>query len=337
MIKMDDSFKKTGAIRGGELPDGYSLHEETTAQDEDAKDDNTATNDAVKQYLREIEQIHPLSSEEANALWEAKQRGDSAARDRIIEANLFLVINIVKKYKDKGVEEIDLIGAGNCGLVNAVDNYNQMLGYSFSTYAHKCIRNEIKKAFEGSKPLKISEEDYRLKKQADEERERLEQRSGKSITNTELAKSLGWSPSKLERVLIIWDAFPLPLNADSNAEDPTDGLGNLPDPEQEDPQDTLVKTSMQHEVEESLEVLTAQEKAVIKLVYGMYDGIQHKYSDIERMLDLRKGTAKQIEHRGLEKLRDYRVLIKLIAYSKDRSIVDWADSLQSVKTKRDPR
>ena len=336
MIKMDNGFKKPGAVSIGELPDEYSLHEEPTAQDDDTKDDNIATSDAVSRYLHEIAHIHTLSREEANALWDAKQRGDSAARDRIIEANTFLVISIAMKYQDRGVELIDLIGAGNCGLVKAVDNYNQTLRYSFSTYAHKCIKNEIKKALERSRPFKISKEDCRLKKQADDERERLEQLLGKRITNAELAESLGWSSSELERVLKIGDALPVSLNADSSTEDSTDKLGNLPDPEQEDPQDTLVKTSMQHDVEESLEVLTAQEKAVIKLAYGMYDGIQHKYSDIERTLGLRNGTAKQIERRGLEKLRDYRVLIKLIAYSKDRSMVDWADSLQSVK-KTDPR
>lgn len=271
---------------------------------------NFVVNNSVKMYLKEAGRFPLLSKEEEFELAVAAKNGDPAAKEKLINHNLRLVIAIAKKYMGRGLSLLDLIQEGNIGLIKAIDKYDPHRGFKFSTYAHYWIKQAVSRAvIEQSRnirrPVHINELINDMKKF-----ERQYQISyAKNPTEDEIAKALNVDVKKV-REIKDWEKPTISLDiVVGDDEDVT--VGSLI----EDPS----ATNFLQEVEDSersaaikkiLDTLSEREKAVITLRFGINRDTPATLEEIGKHLNLSKERIRQIEMTALKKLRNpYRIAI----------------------------
>jgi RNA polymerase primary sigma factor len=259
--------------------------------------------DGLALYLRGIARTPLLTAAQEQALARRVERGDMAAKDHMIEANLRLVVHIAKRYQreDSGLTLTDLIQEGTIGLVRAVEKFDYRRGHRFSTYATLWIRQAVGRAVADKGrmvrlPITVADQVRRL-----EIAERtLTTRLGGAPTVAELAADLGLEVADVER---LQGAGRRPASLDAPiADDGETELGDLVAAASPTPEDEALAGAEREGVAAALEQLAAIERRVLELRYGLGDEAPHSPTETARALGVKPHQVRQVEDRALRTL-----------------------------------
>jgi len=258
---------------------------------------------ALEAYLREINETPLLKPEEEKELARRVAQGDPEARDRMIRANLRLVVNIARNYAGKGLPLQDLIEEGNLGLLRAVEGFDPDMNTRFSTYASYWIRQSIKRALINSaKSIRIPAYMVELLSKWRRAQTELEEALKRPPTHEEIARHLGISAKKMEivrRAMEVYDA----ISQSEQTEDDGYSLGDLlTDERSRSPDELLADADVLQKALELLDKLDEREAAIIRMRYGLGDEDPRTLKEIGQMLGLTRERVRQIEHEALQKI-----------------------------------
>mgnify|MGYP001144630653 CR=1 FL=1 len=277
--------------------------EDSFSREEIGEAENLKLDDSVKMYLKTIGQIPLLTPEEERYYARRYRGGDLSAKDRLIEANLRLVVSIAKKYLNRGMGFLDLIQEGNMGLIRAVEKFDLDRGFKLSTYATWWIRQAISRALADQaelvrKPVHMVETITKLSRASKE----IQQREGREPTNFEIASELEIPEEKVRDILRVAQKpisleKPVGNDKDSQFQDFQENK-KVPNPENE----TLFDLS-RSKIERILHTLSEREEQVIRLRYGLDDGHPRTLEEVGRRFNVTRERIRQIEMKAIKKLK----------------------------------
>lgn len=259
--------------------------------------------ESLKAYLKDIRDIPLLTPKEEFELAKKVKRGDKEARKQMIRANLRIVINIAKRYAYFGLPLMDLIEEGNMGLMRAVDKFNPLRGFRFSTYSAWWIRQAIGRAISDQSrlirlPVYMGETIYKWKKA----NESLSQKLGRLPNDDELAKAMKVTVKKLKQVSS-WVSRTSSLEAPIGEEGEDKVRDMVEDTNAESPQEKISKVMDKERISGLLDHMTERERRILDLRFGLQDEKQHTLAQIAKKLKVSRERIRQIEKIALKKLR----------------------------------
>ena len=265
--------------------------------------DGSYIDDPVKKYLREIGKIQMLTPEEEQDIARRISEGDVAAKKRLSEANLRLVVSIAKRYIGRGMPLLDLIQEGNLGLIKAVDKFDPSKGFKFSTYATWWIRQSVSRAIADQArviriPVHMVENINRVKKA----QSHLLNENGKDPTTAEIAEYADLPEEKVVEIMRVSQDL-VSLEAPVGEEEDSHIGDFIKDETQEDPEDAASLSMLKEQLNNALYTLTPREMAVLKLRYGLVDGRNHTLEEVGAEFNVTRERIRQIEAKALRKLR----------------------------------
>jgi RNA polymerase primary sigma factor len=265
---------------------------------------NDSVQSPLETYLREINETPLLSAEEEKQLAYRIEEGDSEARDRMVRANLRLVVNIARSYTGKGLGLQDLIEEGNLGLLRAVEGFDPSMNTRFSTYASYWIKQSIKRALVNTaKTIRIPAYMVELLAKWRRAHSKLQEELGRPPSEQEIAKSLGLPKKKLniiKKAIRVYNSAPQTDQAESGwslDEMLMDGHAKTPDTEMVEADD------LQH-VLELLDKMDKREATVLRMRFGLDDEEPKTLKEIGERLGLTRERVRQIESEALSKLSE---------------------------------
>ncbi|MBK9139405.1 MAG: sigma-70 family RNA polymerase sigma factor [Verrucomicrobia bacterium] len=264
---------------------------------------------AIRLYLREIARVPLLTPQQEVALAARIKRGDAAARDLMIRANLRLVVKIAHDYEGLGLPLLDMINEGNLGLMRGVERFDPAKGGKLSTYAAWWIKQSIKRAIANQGktirlPVHLVDKIGRMKRIA----HHLQELLGREPTDAEVAEHLGVSP---ERVALLRNASIRPASLDAPiAEGEAGTIGELvEDDRAEDPYEHLNEKTMGRIVDDLVERLPDREKTIVCARFGLHGTRVRTLEEIGQGLGVTRERIRQLQNVALKKLR--RMIEKL--------------------------
>ena len=268
-----------------------------------------AIDDPVRMYLKEIGRVELLSQQEelelAATMYDESLPDDvrKEAKDKLVVANLRLVVSIAKRYVGKGMFFLDLIQEGNLGLIKAVDKFDYEKGYKFSTYATWWIRQAINRAIaDQARTIRIPVHMVETIHKVSRYQRQLLQEYGREPTADELGEKMGMSSDKVREILKIAQE-PVSLETPIGEEEDSHLGDFIPDDETPTPADAASATMRREVIERQLRTLTPREEHVIKLRFGLYDGRCRTLEEVGKEFRITRERIRQIEAKALRKLR----------------------------------
>ena len=266
-------------------------------------EEETATTDPVRMYLKEIGKIPLLSAEEELELAKKISEGDENAKKRMVEANLRLVVSVAKHYLGRGMQLLDLIQEGNMGLLKAVEKFDYTKGYKFSTYATWWIRQSITRAVaDQARTIRIPVHMVETINRVSRTSRSLVQELGREPTLSEISQALGISEEKIAEVMKIAQD-PVSLETPVGEEDDSHLGDFIPDGEATEPAESASYNMLRQQLAEVMQTLSPRECKVLRLRFGLEDGRAHTLEEVGKEFDVTRERVRQIEAKALRKLR----------------------------------
>ncbi len=262
-----------------------------------------AIDDPVKVYLKEIGRVPLLSPEEEIDLAIRIKDGDEAAKKRLSEANLRLVVSIAKRYLGRGMQFLDLIQEGNLGLIKAVEKFDYTKGFKFSTYATWWIRQAITRAIADQArtiriPVHMVETINKVKKVSSQ----LLHTNGHEPTADEIAEELDMPVDKVREIMRVAQE-PVSLETPIGEEEDSHLGDFIPDDEAPAPVDAASHILLKEQLADVLDTLTPREEKVLRLRFGLEDGRSRTLEEVGKEFNVTRERIRQIEAKALRKLR----------------------------------
>lgn len=280
-----------------------SLVEEEKLLDTEEISETMSVNDPVRMYLKEIGKIPLLTPEQEQELASRLAEGDEQAYDKMIEANLRLVVSIAKRYVGRGLPFLDLIQEGNLGLIKAVGKFDHTKGYKFSTYATWWIRQSISRAIaDHARTIRIPVHMVETINRVARANHELLQELGRDPTAGEIAHRLHLPLEKVEEVMRV-SQDPISLETPVGEEDDSHLGDFIPDDEAYEPADAAAYALLREQLAGVLKTLTPREEKVLCLRYGLTDGKMHTLEEVGEEFNVTRERIRQIEAKALRKLR----------------------------------
>jgi RNA polymerase primary sigma factor len=258
-----------------------------------------ATGDSIRMYLAEIGRVPLLTHADEIRLAKGIARGCKRSKDRLVEANLRLVVSIAKKYRNRGVSFLDLIQEGNLGLIRAAEKFDHSKGYKFSTYATWWIRQAITRAIaDKGRTIRIPVHMVEKVNKYHRTHRRMIQILGREPSEEEIALELGVFVAEIQRLQEISQrsiSLATPVGDDDSSE-----LGSVT------PTDAVSESLLKAHLREALDELPERERQIIELRFGMKDDRPRTLEEVGREFDITRERVRQIQMKTLNLLREQR-------------------------------
>ena len=259
--------------------------------------------DPVRMYLKEIGKVSLLSADEEIELAKRMEKGDEAAKKRLAEANLRLVVSIAKRYVGRGMLFLDLIQEGNLGLIKAVEKFDYRKGYKFSTYATWWIRQAITRAIaDQARTIRIPVHMVETINKLIRVSRQLLQELGREPTPEEIAEEMDMSVERVREILKI-SQEPVSLETPIGEEEDSHLGDFIQDDNVPVPADAAAFTLLKEQLVEVLSTLTDREQKVLRLRFGLDDGRARTLEEVGKEFNVTRERIRQIEAKALRKLR----------------------------------
>ena len=286
--------------------DGINLDEEEEADVENidlSVPEGVSIEDPVRMYLKEIGKVPLLSAEEEIELAKRMEEGDEAAKKRLAEANLRLVVSIAKRYVGRGMLFLDLIQEGNLGLIKAVEKFDYRKGYKFSTYATWWIRQAITRAIaDQARTIRIPVHMVETINKLIRVSRQLLQELGREPQPEEIAEKMDMSVDRVREILKI-SQEPVSLETPIGEEEDSHLGDFIQDDNVPVPADAAAFTLLKEQLVEVLNTLTDREQKVLRLRFGLDDGRARTLEEVGKEFNVTRERIRQIEAKALRKLR----------------------------------
>jgi RNA polymerase primary sigma factor len=276
--------------------------DDAEADAEEAEESAPQTQDPLKLYVRQIGDGRLLTPSEERELARLKDEGDEAAKRRLIEANLRLVMSITRNYTKAGVPLLDLIQEGNLGLIRAVEKFDYRLGFKLSTYATWWIRQAITRALADQGrtirlPVHVAEQVRRVMRS----RRVLAQKLNRDPTIEEVATESGFTPRRVEELLELVED---PVSLETPVGDGESLYADLiEDVHSDQPDESTAKRLRSAELANALMHLNPRMQRVLSLRFGLEDGKPQTLEEVGAGLGITRERVRQLEARALRELR----------------------------------
>ncbi len=295
---------------GIDVLDTYSPEEEKEATSLDDKEiellsslDKDITTDPVRMYLREIGKIPLLTGKEEVDLAQRIEKGELAARQKLIRSNLRLVVSIAKKYIGRGLTFLDLIQEGNVGLMRAVEKFEWRRGFKFSTYATWWIRQAITRAIaDQARTIRIPVHMIETINKFRRVQRKLEQELERQPAPEEVAKEMGIDKEKALEIVKI-SQEPTSIESKVGKDEDSSLKEFIPDEFTKSPEDAASYELLKGQIGEVLHTLSEREQKVLELRFGLRDNKPRTLEEVGKEFGVTRERIRQIEAKALRKLR----------------------------------
>lgn len=289
-----------------DLDDDFSGDKMEDDIDLDAIDllEGIGTEDPVRMYLKEIGTVPLLSADEELKLAKRKAEGDESAKERLIEANLRLVVSIAKRYTGRGMSFLDLVQEGNLGLIKGVEKFDYTKGYKLSTYATWWIRQSVTRALaDQARTIRVPVHMVETINKMSKMQRKLTLELGYEPSVTELAEALEMSEDKVMEIMQI-AREPASLETPIGEEDDSNLGDFVADSNAVTPEGNVESVMLREHIDALLGDLKERERQVIVLRFGLEDGHPRTLEEVGKEFNVTRERIRQIEAKALRKLRN---------------------------------
>ncbi len=299
---------------GGMLGDDQSVG---VIERKNAYKRNDNSHDSIQMYLREIGQYPLLTAQEERDLAQRILDGDEEARNLLARANLRLVVSIAKKYvgRSPDLTLLDLIQEGNLGLFKAVDKFDHLKGFKFSTYATWWIRQAITRALaDQSRTIRIPVHMVETMAKYKQVSRRLAQDFGRDPVPEEIATEMGIEVEKvyqIEKISQDTISLELPIGDDDDRSRLSDFIS---DDKMTSPDQEVSHNILTDQIQEILDTLSDKERRILEMRHGLLDGTYHTLEEVGKEFGVTRERIRQIEAKALEKIRQHEKARRLKSY-----------------------
>ncbi len=304
--RLDHAGLELLEMKGGYL-DAPKVKTKAEQAHEKRIDISALSADSVQMYLREIGRVPLLTRQEEIELAKRMERGDQAAKQRLIEANLRLVVSIAKKYSGRGgLTLLDLIQEGNLGLFRAVQKFDYRKGYKFSTYATWWIRQAVTRALaDQSRTIRIPVHMVETINKFVQTERRLVQILGREPLPEEIAAEMDMPIDKVRHIIKInQDTVSLEKSVGDDEDDSE--LGEfIEDTKTIAPSESAAQNLLKGYVRDVMKYLLPREQKILEMRFGLIDGVQHTLEEVGKEFGVTRERIRQIEAKALEKIKQH--------------------------------
>lgn len=262
------------------------------------------TEDHVRMYLKEIGMVPLLTAEEELELAKKKSQGDDQAKNRLIEANLRLVVSIAKRYTGRGLSFLDLVQEGNLGLIKGVEKFDYTKGYKLSTYATWWIRQSVTRALaDQARTIRVPVHMVETINKLTKTQRKLTLELGYEPSIAELAEAMEMSQERVMEIMMI-AREPASLETPIGEEDDSNLGDFVADTIGVTPEENIEAVMLREQIYAILDDLKDREREVIKRRFGLEDNHPRTLEEVGREFDVTRERIRQIEAKAIRKLRN---------------------------------
>jgi len=302
----DENIDEVVTTSGGLLIEEGEIFEDEEEIDLDAIDllEGIGTEDPVRMYLKEIGTVPLLSADEEFRLAKLKDEGDNYAKERLIEANLRLVVSIAKRYTGRGMSFLDLVQEGNLGLIKGVEKFEYTKGFKLSTYATWWIRQSVTRALaDQARTIRVPVHMVETINKMSKMQRKLTLELGYEPSVSELAVALEMSEDKVMEIMQI-AREPASLETPIGEEDDSNLGDFVADNNIVTPEGNIESVMLREHIDVLLDDLKERERQVIVLRFGLEDGHPRTLEEVGKEFNVTRERIRQIEAKALRKLRN---------------------------------